>query len=86
MTSRKRHVATYAKRRLQVTPTLILSAIRHAPASPLSFWTSLIVPPLATGGCGVRSAKTCSTEQTYDGVKVENPSFGEIPPAVARLL
>jgi predicted nucleic acid-binding protein len=57
----------------QVTPALILSAIRRSIESRLSFWDALIVETAIDAGATVILTENLHHGQVIDGVRVVNP-------------
>jgi predicted nucleic acid-binding protein len=66
-----RDFATWPVR--QVTPALILSAIRRSIASRLSFWDALIVETAIDAGATAILTEDLQHGQVIDGVRVVNP-------------
>ncbi|MGH8513512.1 MAG: PIN domain-containing protein [Gammaproteobacteria bacterium] len=66
-----RDFATWPVR--QVTPALILSAIRRSIASRLSFWDALIVETAIDAGATVILTEDLQHGQAIDGVRIVNP-------------
>ncbi|MGH8652177.1 MAG: PIN domain-containing protein [Gammaproteobacteria bacterium] len=66
-----RYFATLPVR--QVTPALILSAIRRSFQSRLSFWDALVVETAVDAGATVILTEDLQHGQVIDGVRVVNP-------------
>ncbi|MGQ0592336.1 MAG: PIN domain-containing protein [Gammaproteobacteria bacterium] len=57
----------------QVTPALVLSAIRRSIESRLSFWDALIVETASDAGATVLLTEDLQHGQVIDGIRVVNP-------------
>lgn len=60
----------------QVTPALILLAIRRSIESRLSFWDALVVETAIDAGATVILTEDLQDGQVIDGVRVVNPFLG----------
>ncbi len=60
----------------QVTPALILSAIRRSIDSRLSFWDALIVETAIDAGATVLLSEDFQDGQVFEGLRVVNPFVG----------
>ena len=60
----------------QVTPALILSAIRRSIESRLSFWDALVIETAIDAGATVLLSEDLQDGQVFEGVRVVNPFVG----------